>query len=152
MDPLGIGQANCFRTHNELTMGLLGKCPLAPSVKIGSCRSNFLPGMSTVRASYQCLIIIRIPATATSHTGIWIDLNVLGSKYFIYLPPRLRGRGVLFLLLRWMPVRVGLANGVSILWAPKFTLPLQRLPRFEGHCLQAFAIWVCLTYNLYSIQ
>ena len=32
MDPLGIGQANCFRTHNELTMGLLGKCPLAPSV------------------------------------------------------------------------------------------------------------------------
>ena len=31
MDPLGIGQANCFRTHNELTMGLLGKCPLAPS-------------------------------------------------------------------------------------------------------------------------
>ena len=32
MDLLGIGQANCFRTHNELTMGLLGKCPLAPSV------------------------------------------------------------------------------------------------------------------------
>ena len=31
MDLLGIGQANCFRTHNELTMGLLGKCPLAPS-------------------------------------------------------------------------------------------------------------------------
>ena len=32
MDLLGIGQVNCFRTHNELTMGLLGKCPLAPSV------------------------------------------------------------------------------------------------------------------------
>ena len=32
MDLLGIGQANCFRTHNELTMGLLGKYPLAPSV------------------------------------------------------------------------------------------------------------------------
>ena len=32
MDPLGIGQVNCFRTHNELTMGLLGKYPLAPSV------------------------------------------------------------------------------------------------------------------------
>ena len=31
MDLLGIGQANCFRTHNELTMGLLGKCPLTPS-------------------------------------------------------------------------------------------------------------------------
>ena len=31
MDLLGIGQANCFRIHNELTMGLLGKCPLAPS-------------------------------------------------------------------------------------------------------------------------
>ena len=31
MDPLGIGQAHCFRTHNELTMGLLGKYPLAPS-------------------------------------------------------------------------------------------------------------------------
>ena len=31
MDLLGIGQVNCFRTHNELTMGLLGKCPLAPS-------------------------------------------------------------------------------------------------------------------------
>ena len=31
MDPLGIGQANCFRTHNELTMDLLGKYPLAPS-------------------------------------------------------------------------------------------------------------------------
>ena len=31
MDLLGIGQANCFRTHNELTMGLLGKYPLAPS-------------------------------------------------------------------------------------------------------------------------
>ena len=31
-DPLGIGQANCFRAHNELTMGLLGKYPLAPSV------------------------------------------------------------------------------------------------------------------------
>ena len=30
-DPLSIGQANCFRTHNELTMGLLGKYPLAPS-------------------------------------------------------------------------------------------------------------------------
>ena len=30
-DLLGIGQANCFRTHNELTMGLLGKYPLAPS-------------------------------------------------------------------------------------------------------------------------
>ena len=29
-EPTGIGQANCFRTHNE-TMGLLGKCPLAPS-------------------------------------------------------------------------------------------------------------------------
>ena len=32
MDLLGIGQALCFRTHNELTMGLLGKCTLAPSV------------------------------------------------------------------------------------------------------------------------
>ena len=32
MDLLGIWQALCFRTHNELTMGLLGKCPLAPSV------------------------------------------------------------------------------------------------------------------------
>ena len=31
-DPLGIGQANCFRTQNELIMSLLGKYPLAPSV------------------------------------------------------------------------------------------------------------------------
>ena len=29
---LDIGWALCFRTHNELTMCLLGKCPLAPSV------------------------------------------------------------------------------------------------------------------------
>ena len=29
---LGIGWALCFRTHNELTMCLLGKCTLAPSV------------------------------------------------------------------------------------------------------------------------
>ena len=32
MGLVGNGWANCFRTHNELTMGLLGKYPLAPSV------------------------------------------------------------------------------------------------------------------------
>ena len=32
MYPVGIGWANCFRTHHELTMYPLGKCPLAPSV------------------------------------------------------------------------------------------------------------------------
>ena len=31
MCPVGIGWANCFRTHHELTMYPLGKCPLAPS-------------------------------------------------------------------------------------------------------------------------
>jgi len=35
MDPPGKVGANCFRTHNELTMGLLGKLPLAPSEWIG---------------------------------------------------------------------------------------------------------------------
>ena len=30
MGLVGKGWANCFRTHNELTMGLLGKYPLAP--------------------------------------------------------------------------------------------------------------------------
>ena len=29
---LGNDWANCFKTHNELTMYPLGKCPLAPSV------------------------------------------------------------------------------------------------------------------------
>ena len=32
MGLMGNGWANCFRTHNELTMGLPGKYPLAPSV------------------------------------------------------------------------------------------------------------------------
>ena len=32
MYPVGIWWANCFRTHHELTMYPLGKCPLAPSV------------------------------------------------------------------------------------------------------------------------
>ena len=32
MGLVGNGWANCFRTHNELTMGLSGKYPLAPSV------------------------------------------------------------------------------------------------------------------------
>ena len=31
MYPVGIGWANFFRAHNELTMYPLGKCPLAPS-------------------------------------------------------------------------------------------------------------------------
>ena len=31
MGLVGNGWANCFRTHNELTMGLPGKYPLAPS-------------------------------------------------------------------------------------------------------------------------
>ena len=31
MGLVGNGWANCFRTHNELTMGLSGKYPLAPS-------------------------------------------------------------------------------------------------------------------------
>ena len=31
MGLVGNGWVNCFRTHNELTMGLLGKYPLAPS-------------------------------------------------------------------------------------------------------------------------
>ena len=34
MGLVGNGWANCFRTHNELTMGLPGKYPLAPSVTI----------------------------------------------------------------------------------------------------------------------
>ena len=29
---VGICQANCFKTHNELTLYPLGKCPFAPSV------------------------------------------------------------------------------------------------------------------------
>ena len=33
MCPVGIGWANGFRTHHELTMYPLGKCPLAPSVR-----------------------------------------------------------------------------------------------------------------------
>ena len=32
MGLVGNGWANCFRTHNELTLGLPGKYPLAPSV------------------------------------------------------------------------------------------------------------------------
>ena len=32
MDPLGMGWANCFRTHNELTMDPLGILVFAPSV------------------------------------------------------------------------------------------------------------------------
>ena len=49
MDLLGIGQVNCFRTHNELTIGLLGKCPLAPSdtvlnVSNGHCLSVIQAG------------------------------------------------------------------------------------------------------------
>ena len=31
MDPLGMGWANCFRTHNELTMDPLGILVFAPS-------------------------------------------------------------------------------------------------------------------------
>ena len=31
MGLVGNGWANCFRTHNELTMGLPGKYPLTPS-------------------------------------------------------------------------------------------------------------------------
>ena len=34
MGLVGNGWANCFRTHNELTMGLSGKYPLVPSVII----------------------------------------------------------------------------------------------------------------------
>ena len=34
MGLVGNRWANCFRTHNELTMGLLGKYPLAPSDNI----------------------------------------------------------------------------------------------------------------------
>ena len=37
MGLVGNGWANCFRTHNELTMGLSGKYPLAPSVSVTSC-------------------------------------------------------------------------------------------------------------------
>ena len=33
MDPLGMGWANCFRTHNELTMDPLGILVFAPSVE-----------------------------------------------------------------------------------------------------------------------
>ena len=33
MGLVGKGWVNCFRTHNELTMGLLGKYPLTPSVR-----------------------------------------------------------------------------------------------------------------------
>jgi len=36
--PVGICQVNCFKTHNELTLYPLGKCPFAPSVKV--CRCN----------------------------------------------------------------------------------------------------------------
>ena len=35
--PLGMSQANCFRTHNELTMYPLGILPFAPSA---SCRGH----------------------------------------------------------------------------------------------------------------
>ena len=38
MGLVGNGWANCFRAHNELTMGLLGKYPLAPS--------DFLPAFT----------------------------------------------------------------------------------------------------------
>ena len=43
MCPVGIGWANCFRTHHELTMYPLGKCPLAPSVAdlVSRCRSFY---------------------------------------------------------------------------------------------------------------
>ena len=42
MGLVGKGWANCFRTHNELTMGPPGKYPLAPSVsRLLKARSLF---------------------------------------------------------------------------------------------------------------
>ena len=41
MGLVGNGWVNCFRTHNELTMGLLGKYPLAPSDLCLSLRAAF---------------------------------------------------------------------------------------------------------------
>ena len=35
MGLVGNGWVNCFGTHNELTMGLLGKYPLPPSDRDG---------------------------------------------------------------------------------------------------------------------
>jgi hypothetical protein len=46
MYPVGIQQANCFRTHNELTMYPLGKWPLAPSVRDWKARFHRLSGVS----------------------------------------------------------------------------------------------------------
>ena len=41
MDPLGMEWANCFRTHNELTMGPLSILVFAPSVS-GPTLKNWL--------------------------------------------------------------------------------------------------------------
>jgi len=36
---VGICQANCFKTHNKLTLYPLGKCPFAPSVWLWAAKS-----------------------------------------------------------------------------------------------------------------
>ena len=44
--PLGMSQANCFRTHNELTMSPLGILPFAPSDNGFDQVSSFLVTIS----------------------------------------------------------------------------------------------------------
>ena len=63
MGLVGNGWANCFRTHNELTMGLSGKYPLAPSVirrTRSTCptwsRTTYQSSLLPQRGVYPCVV------------------------------------------------------------------------------------------------
>jgi len=82
MDPSGKVGVNCFRTHNEFTMGLLGKLPLAPSVSWdGSCpprvagfSNYFLPVFQTSDGLLNLhRVLVTIDKTFPSLTGTFLS-------------------------------------------------------------------------------
>ena len=60
--PLGISRANCFRTHNELTMYPLGILPFAPSVI--DVHSNLQPNPNDQSAALLCAILFTLNQSA----------------------------------------------------------------------------------------
>ena len=54
MGLVGNRWVNCFRTHNELTMGLLGKYPLAPSDTLEATEALDVFCSAVFSATSQC--------------------------------------------------------------------------------------------------
>ena len=86
MGLVGNGWANCFRTHNELTMGLPGKYPLAPSVGIYGVPGAWCPRPPLLRFSRRPLLILlayslaRTPPLA-NHQSPRPDLVASSGRY-----------------------------------------------------------------------